>query len=214
MTDRSRNEISPLCLLALRRAATLAHALPVGARLRVAGRPYLLVHRPPHPSAGERSPVVDEGIRVLSPCSFRAAVGSAYRAAQQGRRVGLDGHDEEPAVDLAVRLPDVSLPGGGVRCRNGRTVVWALPTVLDPCAAGPCLRAWESEGAGIVTPTHHWDDVTAIGIIAFEADLADKRACLAGDRLALDLAAHVAVTELLADVTDLPSDPAGADAPR
>jgi hypothetical protein len=209
--------LSPSCLLALRRSATLAHALPVGVRLRVDDATVLLVRRPAepcHPSELPSHPA-QETVRVLHPCAFRAAVGTAYRWSQEGREVALVNAEREPAVDLAVRLPDVTLPGGGVRCRSGRTVVWAIPTVLGPAAAATCLEAWRPEDAPpVVRAEHHWDPVTDIGIMSFECDLTDTSTCRAGDRVALDLAAHVAVTELLADLRDLPSDPAGADAPR
>lgn len=208
--------LSRTCLLALRRAATLAHVLPVGARLRVDDTVVLFVRRPgdqPHRDEVRLDPAPHR-VRVLGPCAFRAAVGAAYRASREGRRVALKDAEREPAVDLAVRLPDVALPGGGVRCRSGRTVVWALPTVLDPVAATACLASWRPDAPPSVHAEHHWDPVTDIGIVSFEFDLTETRACRAGDRLALELAAHVAVTELLGDLHDLSSDPTGADTPR
>jgi hypothetical protein len=214
--DSDPSILSPACLLALRRSATLAHVLPVGARLRVDDTAVLLVRRPGDPPHRNHVHAAQDPhhVRVLSPCQFRTAVGAAYRASREGRRVALRNATQEPAVDLAVRLPDVALPGGGVRCRSGRTVVWALPTVLDPVAAEACLASWRPEAPPSVHAEHHWDPVTDIGIVAFEFDLADTRACRAGDRVALELAAAVAVTELLGDLPDLSSDPTGADTPR
>jgi hypothetical protein len=208
--------LSPSCLLALRRSATLAHALPVGARLRVDDTVVLLVRRADDPPHRDEAPVgrALHHVRVVSPCGFRAAVGAAYEASREGRRVALRDATSEPAVDLAVRLPDVALPGGGVRCRSGRTVVWAVPTVLDRAAAKACLAVWRPEAPPSVHVEHHWDPVTDIGILSFELDLTDTRACRAGDRVALELAAHVAVTELLDDLPGLSSDPSGADTSR
>ncbi|HEX7095030.1 MAG TPA: hypothetical protein VF183_04055 [Acidimicrobiales bacterium] len=99
--------MTPLGLTAMRRTATLLHAVP-GLRARIVheGRPLLEVLRPEHPGD---APVG----RWLTPCAFRAAVARAVLAMRDGRTLAVLGLPPgvDPSVELGARNGQL-LPGG------------------------------------------------------------------------------------------------------
>jgi hypothetical protein len=90
---------------AFRAAATLADVAP-GVRIRIRDGERFLC-------AVSSTDADEPGATALAPCSFRCAVGQAYRLHRQGthlRFLGMDA-DGEPAVDVGLRPGDVVLPG-------------------------------------------------------------------------------------------------------
>ena len=116
--------MTPLGLVPLRLAATIAHALP-GAQLRLRdGDTTLLQVGPPPMPAGP----------AVTPCTFRRAVARAHRQIEAGIRLQFLGLGEgcTPTVDVGVRPGDCILPGGIYRVGTGDVDVYAFVTTLSP----------------------------------------------------------------------------------
>lgn len=110
-------------MVALRLAATLAHALPgIRVRIRDQHRTLLDVARPPHPAG-----------RGIVPCAFRMAVTRAHEQIKAGARLAFMGLPEgtDPAVDIGVRPCDRVLPGGIYRISAGDLHIHAFATTLS-----------------------------------------------------------------------------------
>lgn len=111
-------------MVSLRRAATVAHALPgVRLRLRDGTLTLLEVDHSSEPSPG-----------VIPPCAFRHAVARAHEHLKSGcaiRFLGLPTGDD-PAVDVGVRHGDLAHLDGLYRVGVGDVDVHAFATTLSP----------------------------------------------------------------------------------
>ncbi len=111
-------------MVSLRRAATVAHALPgVRLRLRNGTSTLLEVGHSSQPSPG-----------VIPPCAFRHAVARAHEHLKSGcaiRFLGLPSGDD-PAVDVGVRHGDRAHFDGLYRVNVGDMDVHAFATTLSP----------------------------------------------------------------------------------
>jgi hypothetical protein len=144
--------MTPLGLTVMRRAATLAHAVPgVRVRLRHDGRALLEVLRPAHP-------VVAPPGRWITPCTFRQAVGRAVQAAREGRTLAVLGleHGVDPAVDIGA--PEGQLIGGLVCVPTTSGSELAFATTAPP-------EAVEDMEHGVLDVRCHPDPVTEASLI-------------------------------------------------
>lgn len=111
-------------MTALRRAATIAHALPgVRLRLRYGPETLLEVARPPMPSPA-----------AIDPCAFRRAVARAHEDLKAGRAASFLGLPTgwDPAIDVGVRSGDLAHLDGLYRVAVGDVDVHAFATALSP----------------------------------------------------------------------------------
>lgn len=148
-------------LAALRKAATLAHAVPsVRLRIRDGDRVILAVQTPPLP--------VQTGGRTLPPCAFRAAVARAHELRSTGQRVAFCGlpEDHDPAIDVGLREGDVAHPGGiyRVAMADQWLLLFATTLGLESCKDAAC-------GDGLATDTDDPGDRFAVRV-GFHNDIA------------------------------------------
>lgn len=116
--------MTPWGLTALRRAATVAHALPgVRLRLRHDNSTLLEVTRTP--------PLTPP---VIGPCAFRHAVARAHEDMKHGRVVSMVGLTPgvDPALDVGVRPGDAAHADGMYRIAFGEVDLHAFATTLSP----------------------------------------------------------------------------------
>lgn len=196
---------------ALRRAATLAHAVPtLRVRLRHDGR--LLVDVAPQgapvPVAGEASVAAPPGgPHAVTPCGFRAAVGRAWARHRAGERLAFGNLPVgiEPSVEIGVPPCGATFPGDIHRVPlPGRYLyVFATTYPIDRCRA----RA-DHHLSDIEAPRGSWgvglrhDEATEVTLAYAELDAAHRAA--SEDRV-LDLLeallADLAVRQLLDDLS-------------
>lgn len=181
--------MTPVGLVALRRAATLVHTLPgLRVRLRDHGRTLLEVARPPLPSGPS-----------IAPCAFRMAVARAHVQLQDGARLAFLGLDEgtAPAVDIGVRSGDAALPGGIYRVAVDAADVHAFATTLTPRHCRDLVRAVGGPPTAGDIRLHHdaATEVTLVhtvsprGMPDAGAGLGDLLAGFLADEVVLELAA-------------------------
>lgn len=193
---------------ALRRAATLAHALPP-VRVRVSdGSNLLLEVAREHDHTG---PVGDGTLR-LPPCAFRVAVGQAHRLRLEGRRIGFLGLPDGATPHVQVGLPcgGEAFPGGIYQVLDGARWLHLFATALpiDACrrAAAGIDGADGDPGAPVVHPSmdgatrvgFHRDDATEVTLVHTELPLAAADGSRAAARDLMErLLAACATEELL-----------------
>jgi len=178
--------MTPLALVPLRLAATVAHALP-GVRLRLhhAGQTLVAVARPPEPPEP-----------VIGPCAFRNAVARAHRQIEAGHRLRFLGLDEgeAPAVDVAVASPNRVQPGGLLRIAVDDAQVHAFATTLAPRTCRSVLGSDLDAADGLALHHDAATDITIVHAIRRGADagelpsrLEDALLRCAGEELTHDL---------------------------
>lgn len=192
--------ISESGFVALRRAATLVHAVPaMRARLRVGDQVVVDVARDGAP----RPP----GARAVTPCGFRTAVANAWRCHRSGERLALRGVpvDVEPSVDLGIPPGGRTFPGDVHRVPlAGRLVyVFASTFGLEGCRARVDHHLCDvapPPGSSAVRLRH--DDATDVTLLYAEID-AERRA--RSEPLVVDalqsLMADIAVRQLLDELS-------------
>jgi hypothetical protein len=193
--------ISEAGFAALRRAATLVHAVPtLRVRLRSVGAVMIDV-------AADGTPPAPDALRTVTPCAFRNAVARAWDQHRVGERVALFGLPVgvEPAVELGVPPCGQSFPGE-IHCvpLTGRYLyVFATTFPIERCRE----RA-DHHLADISPPDGLWamglrhDEATDVNL-AF-AELAVERR-EASERATVDLLeallADIAVRQLLDELS-------------
>lgn len=148
---------------ALRRAATLAHALPP-VRVRVSdGSNLLLEVAREHEHAG---PVGDGTLR-LPPCAFRVAVGQAHRLRLEGRRVGFLGLPDGATPQVQVGLPcgGEAFPGGIYQVLDAARWLHLFATALPIDACRRAVAGQEAPEGRLDRPVVHpsMDGATRVG---------------------------------------------------
>jgi len=164
---------------ALRRAATLAHAVPpMRVRVLHEGRVLLDVARGHHPEAADldRPPTRDgDGTLRLPPCAFRVAVGRAHQMRGVGRPLGLLGVPDGvlPQIDVGLPTGGEAWPGGIYQVLEGRRWLYLFATTLsvERCRAvmeGGVLdgaRAVHPATTGAVRIAFHGDEATEVTLV-------------------------------------------------
>lgn len=150
---------------ALRRAATLCHAVPA-MRVRVSheGATLLEISR----EHGHDAPTGD-GTLHLPPCAFRVAVGRAHQLRKEGRNMtflGLDAGDV-PSVEVGLPCGGEAWPGGIYQVLEGRRFLYLFATTL-PLARCRALLV-EGEVDAVVAAHPAARDATRIGLHADDA---------------------------------------------
>lgn len=132
--------MTPLELIPMRLAATVAHALP-GIRLRVRHDDATVLEV----SRSWRLPVPS-----VTPCAFRLAVASAHRRVDDGERLMFLGLPEgsTPTIDIQVLPTDCLYPGGIYRVTAADGVqILAFATTLSPRTCRTILTSHPSSAA-------------------------------------------------------------------
>jgi hypothetical protein len=143
-------------MLAFRRAATLAHALPaLRVRVRAGVSTVLDVGRPP-PEDGP----------AIGPCAFRMAVARAHEQIKGGARLTFLGLPEDAAlsVSIGVRAGDAALPGGIYRVAVDDHYLHAFATTLTPRRCRTVLDQRGDHVAGSPVRLHH-DVATEVTVV-------------------------------------------------
>lgn len=184
--------MTPAGMAAMRRAATLVHALPgVRVRLRVGDRLLLEVTRPPLPEGP-----------AIGPCVFRAAVARAHEQHKAGVRLGFVGLPEgcDPEVDVGVPAGGGALPGGIYRVPIGGAWVHAFATTLPVRVCRDVVVRHVGEDTDVDVRLHRdaATEVTLVHLVSARGQ-AQRQEQLEG------LVAAVAVDELLDEVARLAS---------
>jgi hypothetical protein len=177
--------MTPPGLIALRLAATLAHAVPgVRLRLRLDEGKTVDVARVPHPAIVGLGPG-----SVVGSCAFRERVAEAHRA-QRARSGAFDG--PMPAIDVGVPPGGCVHPGGIVRVCVDRVEVIAFATTVAPAE---CARLFATRPGGLEVHLYH-DGATEVTLVHVEAAPRARRAVLA---LLEDLLAACVAEELVGE---------------
>lgn len=148
--------MTPAGMVALRIAATLAHALPgLRVRIRDGHRTLVEIAHPAHATGP-----------AIGPCAFRMAVARAHEEIKAGARLAFMGlpAGAEPAVDIGVRSGDQSLPGGICRLSVGDQTVHGFATTLSPRQCRNILARDELPMA-VEAVRLHYDAATEITLV-------------------------------------------------
>lgn len=196
-------------LVALRKAATLAHAVP-SIRLRISGDDRVLLAV--RPASSEFEPGGD-GIdhdelgsaRVLTPCAFRAAVARAHDLHATGQQLAFCGLGDgsDPTIEVGLRRGDDTLPGGIYRVRLADQYVHLFATTLDiercrqvATDMGVDAELLDSSRGPALIGFHH-DEATGVTLVHTACALGDLDAAASDRELIEGLVANYGVDELL-----------------
>lgn len=192
---------------ALRRAATLCHAVPaMRLRVRHGGTTLLEVSR----EHGHDLPTGD-GTLQLPPCAFRVAVGRAHQLREDGRRMSFLGLGEGDAPNVEVGLPcgGEAWPGGIYQVLEGRRFLYLFATTLPLERCREVLADGDVEHVAVAHPSmeratrvgFHADEATGVTLVHTDVALgASEAAHLATRRLLERLVATCATEELLREL--------------
>jgi hypothetical protein len=161
--------LSVAALRALREAATLASvARDVRLRIGDGRRTVVEVRRPPF--------CADDGVLMVPPCRFRAAVAAAHAQHIAGQAVVMAGleHVTDPTVRIGLGPSDVLLPGGIYRLFSDDEWTLLFATYLELGAAMSACSEMEQATVApcghVLTDRHvrigfHYDELTAITLV-------------------------------------------------
>jgi hypothetical protein len=192
---------------ALRRAATLCHAVPaMRVRVRHGGQTLLEISR----EHGHDAPVGD-GTLHLPPCAFRVAVGRAHQMREDGRTMAFLGLDpgEAPSIEIGLPCGGEAWPGGIYQVLEGRRFLYLFATTLplDRCrdllAEGDVDDVVASHPSvdGATRIGLHADDATDVTLVHTDAPLGASEAEHTATRHLLErLLATCATEELLLEL--------------
>jgi hypothetical protein len=192
---------------ALRRAATLCHAVPaMRVRVRHEGSTLLEISR----EHGHDAPTGD-GTLHLPPCAFRVAVGRAHQLREDGRTMsflGLSAGDV-PSVEIGLPCGGEAWPGGIYQVLEGRRFLYLFATTLPLERCRELLAEGEVDGlvAGHPSMDHatrigfHADDATGVTLVHTDVGLgADEHEHATTRNMLERLLATCATEELLAEL--------------
>jgi hypothetical protein len=193
---------------ALRRAATLCHAVPaMRVRVRHEGETLLEISRD-----HGHEPVPGGGAVHLPPCAFRVAVGRAHALREDGRNMsflGL-GHGDVPSIEIGLPCGGEAWPGGIYQVLEGRRFLYLFATTLplERCrqllAEGEVdavLPAPDASVPGATRIGFHADDATGVTLVHTDVALgADEAEHTATRNLLERLLATCATEELLSEL--------------
>lgn len=159
---------------ALRRAATLCHAVPA-IRVRVChgGETLLDISQElSHEGPLDQGPQGD-GTLHLPPCAFRVAVGRAHELREAGRRVaflGLDAGDA-PSIEIGLPCGGEAWPGGIYQVLEGQRFLYLFATTLPPERCRDLLAEGRVDGVvgGQPSAGGSFEASTRIGLHADDA---------------------------------------------
>jgi hypothetical protein len=166
--------MSPGALVAMRKAAALAFAIP-GMELDIATGNEL-VARVERRFEGANVPL---GTTLLSPCAFRAAVGRATAHTRSGGRALFLGLDTDMDLQLHYFMPftGAATPLGMIVSRVGETIVHVFATDLEPdpvrvlIGTVPLHPSLPTEGPDQICVNVSWDPVARVSLIYCETRL-------------------------------------------
>ena len=192
---------------ALRRAATLCHAVPaMRVRVRHGGQTLLEISR----EHGHDAPVGD-GTLHLPPCAFRVAVGRAHELRSDGHRMAFLGLDDGEAPSIEVGLPcgGEAWPGGIYQVLEGHRSIYLFATTLplercrEVLADGRVddLMAAHPSAEGAMRVGFHADEATEITLVHTDLPLgATEHEHAATRRMLERLLATCATEELMVEL--------------
>lgn len=213
--------IDDLSFGALRRAATLAHALPpVRVRVRHEGRVLLDIsrehgHEAARAGAGERPEADGDGTLRLPPCAFRVAVGRAHQLRSEGRAMaflGLPG-DTAPQVEVGLPCGGEAWPGGTYQVLEGRRWLYLFATTLQVSRCRMLIDSGEG-GLDLAHPSVdgttriglHGDEATEVTLVHTDLPLSAGEASHSQARRRMERLLATLATEELWDELGVPSD--------
>jgi hypothetical protein len=192
---------------ALRRAATLCHAVPaMRVRVRHEGSTLLEISR----EHGHDEPTGD-GTLHLPPCAFRVAVGRAHQLREDGRTMsflGLD-HGDVPSVEIGLPCGGEAWPGGIYQVLEGRRFLYLFATTLPLERCRELLTEGQVDALVEAHPSashatrvgFHADDATGVTLVHTDVPLgAEEQEHTATRDLLERLLATCATEELLSEL--------------
>lgn len=189
-------------LVALRRAAVMAHTVgTISLRLTASGE-HIVDVRSDHPTVGGRG---CPG-RIVDPCGFRMAVARAWADHEAGREIGLIGLGPSDDLDIAwsVAAPGADLGFGGVRTSCGGRMVWAFASVLPTDELSNVLSTLDGDRDDIVGRSTDGlaarlvhDDLLGATVIHVEADPPGSSTTRVLDEVLRRMVATVGAAELV-----------------
>lgn len=175
--------IDDLSFGALRRAATLAHAVPP-IRVRVCHEGHILLDISREHGHGDDGPPASverdgDGTLRLPPCAFRVAVGRAHQLRSDGRTMAFLGlpAGTSPQVEVGLPCGGEAWPGGIYQVLDGRRWLYLFATTLP---VGRCRPLLDTSGGlpgvhpsaeGSVRIGFHGDEATEITLVHTELPL-------------------------------------------